>query len=764
MARKKKSLFGKIVRRTFLTAGAVAVGGVAFGAYLVNRDHDNPLVAGEGEGVFNPFVKIATDGTITVITPRAEMGQGIHTTLAAMVAEELDVPLSSITTEHGPTAAAYYNAGMMEEGAFPPAFHSGLGADAQRSLMASMGKVLGLQVTGGSSSVIDGFDKMREAGAEARAALVTAAANRWSVSPDVLQTENGSVIYAAGEQSATYGELVLEAAEVEVEEIPALKSRRDWAVLGKRQMRTDIAEKVTGAPIYGIDVQLPDMLYGTVKISPRFGAAAVSFDDTAARAVPGVLDIVEIETTTGKGFGIIATNTWAAFKGAEALQVEWGDAPYPADDAGITNRLVAAIEAEGTQSLMDRGDVDAAFADPQGTIIEAEYSVPYLAHATMEPMNATAQLTEEGLTIWAGTQAPGIVQSRCAALAGLDKDNVTVNTVFLGGGFGRRGEVDFPLYATALAMQTDGKPIKVTWTREEDTTHDTYRPAAMARMRAVVPEGARADAVEMKVAAPSIIPSVIARTYPNLSAAGPDKTLTDGAYNQPVNYDNFRVSGHAADLSIPVGFWRSVGHSYNCFFHEGFMDEQAEAAGMDPLAYRLAVMEGDDRLDPARGVLNKVAEMSGWRGSVPQGKGRGLAQSLCFGTWIAMVVQVDATDDIRIEKVWAAADPGTVMDPRLFRDQVIGGAIYGFSAALGEEINFEDGQVVQQNFWDYSFMNMEQCPEFEIELLQTSPHIGGAGEVGTPPAVPALANAIYAATGQRLRQMPLSRDVRFLGV
>ncbi|QPH53850.1 xanthine dehydrogenase family protein molybdopterin-binding subunit [Pontivivens ytuae] len=754
---------GKIVRRTFLGLGTAAVGGVAFGVWYYNRPYDNPLEAAEGEGVFNPFVKIAEDGTITVITPRAEMGQGIHTTLAAMVAEELNVSLAAVRAEVGPNAPVYYNSAMLAEGAMPPHFEDGFAAQAQRETMRVVGKLFGMQVTGGSSSVIDGYVRMREAGAMARAALIAAAAERWGVAPSSLRAENGSVIDTANERTASYGELALAAATVEVD-TPALKPASEWRVLGRSQPRVEIGEKVTGAPIFGIDVELPDMLHGTVVISPRFGAPALSVNMDAARAVPGVRDVVAIETQTGRGFGIIADHTWAAFEGARALEVEWGAAPYPPDDEGIDARLVEAIQADADHALMDKGDVDAAFADPQGNLVEAEYGVPYLAHATMEPMNATAQITDQGLELWLGTQAPGIVAGRCAAMLGLEYEQVTVNQLHLGGGFGRRGEVDYPLYAAALAQHADGRPIKVTWSREEDMRHDTYRPAALGRFRAVVPEGGAATAVEMKIAAPSIMASVIARTYPNLSAMGPDKTITDGAYNQPVAIENHRVSAHVADLAIPVGFWRAVGNSYNGFFHEGFMDEMAEAAGMDPLAFRLAMMGDDDRLAPARACLERVAEMAGWGEPLPEGKGRGIAHMLSFGSWVAMVVQVDATEDIRIEKVWVAADPGTVMDPRNFRDQIISGAIFGFSQALGQEINFADGRVVQENFWDYTFMSMGQSPEFEIDLLQTADKMGGAGEVATPPAAPALANAIHDATGQRLRRMPFSRDVRFLQV
>ncbi|MGB0498902.1 MAG: xanthine dehydrogenase family protein molybdopterin-binding subunit, partial [Rubricella sp.] len=571
-----------------------------------------------------------------------------------------------------------------------------------------------------------------------------------------LVAEGGRITNPLTDESLTFGALAAEAAAMEVPGSARPRPREQWRILGRSQPRVDLMAKVTGAPVYGIDVDLP------VKMSPRFGASALSVDTAPALAVPGVREIVPIETTTGSGFGIIADNTWAAFRGADALDVEWGAADYPENDEGIRRRLVEAVQADPSHALIDRGDVDTALSEaPADEIVEAEYSVPYLAHATLEPMNATARFADGRLEIWTGSQAPGIVQSTCASLLGIDADAVTVNVTFLGGGFGRRGEVDFPLYAAALARHLEGRPVKVTWSREEDTRHDTYRPAALGRFRAHVPAGEAARAVEMRIAAPSIIRSMLARTYPSIPPAGPDKTITDGAFNQPVATPHFRVSGHEADITIPVGFWRAVGNSYNGWFHESFMDEMAEKAGMDPLDYRLATMGDDPRFDPARGVLRRVAEMSGWGGSLPSGMGRGIAHVLSFGTWTAMVVEVDSRGgEINLTRCWIAADPGEVLDPRNFTDQLTGAAIFGFSSAI-EGLHFEDGMVVEGNFWDYPFLTMAQAPRFEVSLLESAPHMGGAGEVGTPPAVPALANAIFAATGQRLRAMPFSDHVTF---
>lgn len=756
---------GKITRRAFLGVGVVAAGGLAVGYYFYRKPYANPLeaIAAEGEAVFNPYIKISSDNTITIIAPRAEMGQGVHTTLAALVVEELDVALDQVTVEHGPASSAYYNAAMLEEGGPFPFFDESFTAQVARGGMKVVSKFLGLQVTGGSSAMADAYEKMREAGCAARHVLISAAASRWNVPEDGLQTADGGVVNPATGDRLSYGDVAMLAAALSPPSNMKLRPRSDWKILGTSQSRVEIEDKVTGGRIFGIDVTLPDMLYGTVKMSPRFGAGAKSVDKTATMAVPGVLDVVDIDTTTGKGFGIVAENTWAAFQGADALSVEWDDAPYPADTAGMRKVIDDALAKEADFEMGGDGDVEAAFADaPAGEILEAEYEVPYLAHTAMEPMNATAQFKDGKLDVWAGTQAPGIAEMTCASLLGLEDEAVTVHTTRLGGGFGRRGEVDFALYAAAMAQKTNGRPIKVTWTREEDTRHDTYRPMAKGRFRARVSPDAGLTALDMQMAGPSIIESVLRRTFPDMSPAGPEKPLLDGAYNQPLTVPNRRYQGKLADLPIPVGFWRSVGNSVNGYFHECFLDEAAEKANADPLAFRLALMQ-DDRFLPARETLKKAAEMSGWGTPLPDGKGRGVAHTISFGTWVAEVVQVDVSDaGVRIEKVWCAADPGLVLDPDNFKAQMVSGIIYGLSQAFGQEITFADGEVEQGNFTDFDAMRMYQCPEIEVALLENSPKMGGAGEPGTPPSTPALANAIYAATGQRLRRMPFSQDIEFV--
>ncbi len=752
----------KIARRTFLIGAAAIAGGVAFGYYYTSRPWPNPLKEGlaEGEATFNPWLKISADDAITVIVPRAEMGQGVQTTLAALVAEELDVPMERLTVEHGPGSFAYYNSAMLEDGGPFPFFDESFIAETMRGVSEPLSRTLGLQVTGGSSSTRDAFDKMRKAGAAARLMLVSAAAAQWKVDAATLTTENGAVVDPASGNRLTYGALAAAAALLDAPAEPALKPKSDWKLLGKSLPRVDMVAKVTGTAQFGVDVDLPDMLYGTVRMSPRFGAKAKTVNDAEALKVPGVLKVIPIAANTGSGFGILAQNTWAAFKGAEALEIEWEDAPGFADSAAIFSALREQLAKPADFTLRDDGDVTVAFADaPREEVLEVEYQAPFLAHACMEPMNATAQWKDGKLEIWAPNQGPAILQMVCAPLVGVEARDVVVNTTFLGGGFGRRAEADFPVYAVELAKVADGRPVKVIWTREEDMRHDAYRPAAVAKARARITKGEGPVAVDMAIAAPSVIASVMKRTFPSISPMGPDKTLTEGAHDQPLKIANYRVSGHKIDLGVPVGFWRSVGNSYNGFFHETFLDEIAKASGVDPLDMRLKLMAD---YPAAAGALKKVAEMSGWGRDPGTGRGLGIAHTLSFGSWVAQVAQVfDSPDGIRIEKVWCAAEIGQALDPSIIKAQMMSGIVYGLSSAMGQEITLAGGEVEQSNFSDFDAMRMNQCPQIEVEILETWHRMGGAGEPGTPPSIPAVGNAIHAATGKRLRSLPFGKEVTF---
>lgn len=752
----------KIARRTFLVGAAVIAGGAAFGYYYVSRPYPNPLEGdlAEGESTFNPFIKIASDNTITIIAPRAEMGQGIRTTLASLVAEELDVTLEEVNVEHGIGAWTYYNEVAIADGGPFTFFDESFMARATSSAMKPLAKVLALQVTGGSSSIRDYYMKLRHSGAAARQMMLQAAANKWNVDATTLKTGARMVTNPATGDTLTYGELAMDATKLDGPDNVVLRDKKDWKLLGKSQARVDLPDKVTGKAIYGIDVELPDMVYGTVKMSPRFGAKAISHDTTAALKVPGVTKIIPLETAAGNGFGIIAENTWAAFKGAEALEVEWEDASYPKSSERLLDTIKAGMDAGKGFSMRDDGDTEISFADaPRDELLEVEYSVPWLAHAAMEPMNATAQFKDGVLEIWSPNQAPTLLQMVCSDLVGVESGDVIVNTPYLGGGFGRRAEVDFTLYAVEMAKETDGKPIKVTWTREEDMTHDTYRPAAICRMRSRFKKGEGPQSVDIHIGSPSIVKSFLGRAFPSISPLGPDRTIVDGVFDQPYKIENYKVSGTPVDFPIPVGFWRSVGYSFNGFFHEGFIDEIAHATELDPLAMRLKLMAD---YPAATGALQKVAQMSGWDKPRPENTGLGLAFSLSFGSWVAQVVQIRMDgDDVRIENVWAAAEVGTAFDPEIIKAQVMSGIIFGLSSAMGQEITFEEGEVVEDNFDTFDAMRINQCPNIEVEVLETYHKVGGVGEVGTPPSIPALANAIFDATGLRLRDLPLSKGIDF---
>ncbi|MFM2282096.1 MAG: hypothetical protein RLZZ444_4327 [Pseudomonadota bacterium] len=753
----------KITRRTLLLGAVAVAGGVAFGYYKYRQPFENPLKddLAEGESTFNPYLKIGSDNRITVIAPRAEMGQGIFTTLGALLAEELDVTLDQIAIEHGPPGAAYYNTASLKEGAPFPLFDDSMMAESTRAAIGVVAKFVAIQLTGGSQSTVDHFEKMRLAGAAAREMLKTAAAKRWTVDAVSLTTADGKVTDPKSGKSFTYGELSAEAAALTPPDEVKLKDAKDWKILGKSQPRKDMPAKVTGAPIFGMDVADADLVHATVRMNPHLGGKLNGLDSSAAKSMRGVLKIVEIRSPLGEGYGVIADNTWRAFQAADAVVADWGKASYPENSEAIEKQLDAALAGETGFVLRTLGDPEKAFAEAsKDQIIEAEYYAPFLSHAAMEPMNATARIKDGWLDLWIPHQAPTLARTLAASIAGLEEDRVRVHVTFLGGGFGRRAELDFVDYAVRLALAMPGKVVKTIWTREEDMTHRPLRPVAKAKYRAVLDKDGSPKALLGSVASPSLTQNVLGRFFPSLPAGGPDNTMIDGAYNQPYAIDNHRIDGRAVALPIPMTFWRSVGYSYNAFMHESFIDEIAAAGKVDPLALRRKLMAP---YPVATALLDKVAEMSGWSTPLPQGKARGIAFTVAFGTWVAQVVQVAQEEaGIRIEKVFCAADAGLVLDERNFSAQLMSGIVFGLSAAVGQKITFADGMVEQMNFSDHDGLRMYQTPVIEIAFLANSEHMGGAGEPGTPPVMPALANAVFALTGKRVRRMPLADEVTFV--
>ncbi len=737
------SRLGTIARRSFLIGSAAIAGGVAFGWYAYRKPYANPLDA-EGTTALTPYVLIDPTG-VTIIAPRAEMGQGVHTTLAALVAEEMGLALDQVRVAHGPAGHAYFNAGVLEEGVpFAPT-DTGWLAETMRQAMHIPGKFLGFQITGGSSSTLDAYDKMRSAGAVARAALIGAAARRLGVDAASLKTEGGAVVAADGSR-LLYTELAVEAASVDLPDAPVLKSRDQWTLLGKSQPRTDMLAKVTGTAQFTADLRLPGMKFGTVRTNPGLGAAMNSYDATAALAMPGVDSVIPV----AGGVAIIANATWTAFKAADAVTFDWAAAPYLATTAEMEAQTAASFVADRQESRMrDDGDVEIVPAT-----FEAEYAVPYLAHATMEPMTAAAWEHDGQIDVWAGNQLPTQILIEAGRITGMLPEQVKVHTMLMGGGFGRRAEMDFIRQAITVAHAMPGVPVLLTWSREEDMTHDAYRPMAMARIKASVDKG-RVASIDLSVAAPAVITSQLGRL--GYAVPGPDATIVQGAWEQPYGFPNYRVTGYRVPAGVPVGSWRSVGASQNAFFHESAVDELAHLAGVDPLDFRLSQMIHD----PSRSVLEAVAEMSNW-GTVPAGRARGVAYCLSFGVPVAEVIEVEQTDaGLRMTNAWAAVDLGIALDPSIITAQVQGGMVYALSAAINGEITFAGGRVEQQTFWDYEPLRFSQCPPIAVRILENGPKIKGIGEPGTPPAAPALANAIFALTGQRIRKLPLKHAVRF---
>lgn len=741
---------GKIARRTFLIGSTAIVGGVVFGAYYVSRPAPNPLKPGPGEAALNPFVLIDQQG-VTLFAPRAEMGQGVMTTWAALIAEELDVELDQVRVLHGPAAVAYYNTALMGEALPGKGYDQSDFMHGLAETLGVVGKLIGAQVTGGSTSMVDGFVRMREAGAAARETLKEAAAKRLGVPRDRLSTKAAKVIAPDGTEIA-YTELAEEAARLDPVE-GALRSPSDWRLLGRNQPRLDMVGKSTGTAEFGIDVRLPGMKFASLRMSPRLGGGMKSFDDSAAIAMPGVEQVVDL----GTGVAVVANNTWLAMQALDAIAIEWEDAPYPPESEQIFETIAAAFEGEANSTLRDDGDISAV---PAGsTIVEAEYRIPYLAHATMEPMNATALFTGDRLQVWSGNQAPVFVQNHCATAVGLEPEQVEIHTTYMGGGFGRRGEVDFSVLAARVARELEGVPVQVTWSREEDMRHDFYRPGAIARFRGAMQDG-KAIMVDGSIAAQSCAQQGVDR-WLGLPAAGPDKATVDAAYNAPYAIPNFRVRGYLAEMAIPVGFWRSVGASMNGFFFDTFIDEMANAAGQDPLVFRLELARAE--WAPAAAVLEAVRDMSGWTGKTPEGVGRGVGFTYSFGTPVAQVVEVVAEDaGIRIARAWIAADVGLALDPGTVEAQLVSGMIYGLSAACFGKITFSDGEVEQMNFPDYDAIRMHNTPTFDVRILETKNRLSGVGEPGTPPAMPALGNALFDLTGKRVRSLPMSEHFDLL--
>lgn len=727
-----------ITRRTFLIGSAAIAGGIAFGVYKYKTPYPNPLLKDlkEGEAALSIFVKIDQNG-VTLITPRADKGQGAYSLQAHLLAEELDVDPFKVNLTPGKPDEAYYNGAVLEEGA------PGLGD--------IIGKFMGMQITGGSSTVPDMYVRMRHAGAVARETLKLVAATKYSVDVKQLKTEDAHVILPTGEK-ISYTNLAPLAATIDPVEVVELRDPSQWRYLGKKVDRVDIVPKSTGTQTYGIDLKFDNMLYATARTNPSFGAGVKLFNAEKAKSMRGVKQVLQIKD----GVAVIANNTWRAFKAANSIEIEWKDGLYPASSSEMWKVLTDHIKPEFENvKRRDEGDVETALAS--GDVLSAEYRTPHLAHAPLEPMNAVVKVEDDQIDIWTGTQIPRFIQDHIVAATGLKAEQVHIHVQAMGGSFGRRLEDTYVMQALEIAQAVKGTPVKMTWSREEDMTHDYPRPMSVSQAQGTV-EGGKITSVEMKMVAPSLIASWMGR----LSAAppGPDATITQGADDQPYAIENYRVTGYKSPEMVPVSSWRSVAASQNGFYHECFMDELMDKAGADQIVERLRLCN-----DPvAIKVIEEAAKLADWKGSKPaENKGRGVAFVKSFGVPVAQIVDVTMTDSgIKIDDVYVVADVGTVIDPVNIEAQLTGGVIWALGHAMNCELTYENYTAQQTNYNKYEGMRLYQTPNIKVKVLENSESIHGAGEPAVPPAAPALANAIFAATGQRIRNLPLYHEVNFV--
>ena len=706
-------------RRRFLIQSGAAGGGLIIGFSLppsVRRvlAQETPKAAHPVNP--NAFVRIAPDDTVTILLKHSEMGQGVATSLAMVVAEELECDWTKVRSEQAPADLAYAHTAY------------------------------GMQMTGGSTSTWESFDQLRTAGAMGRQMLIAAAAQRWNVPESECKAENGVVIH--GSNRLRYGELAAAAARLPAPKEAKLKDRKDWTIIGKPTHRLDSPAKITGKAQFGIDVRRPGMLVALVARSPYFGGKVKALRAEKAKAVPGVVDVVQIPS----GVAVLARHFWAARQGREALEIDW--------DPGTEDRHATESQRSMYRKMVrmpglpasTRGDAGAGMMRSD-KIVEAEYEVPYLAHAMMEPLNCAAEITPGKCEIWTGTQFQTGDQAAAAKIAGLKPAQVYVHTTFLGGGFGRRGNpnADFVSEAVHLAKAA-GKPVQVVWTREDDIRGGYYRPMWMSRLRAGLDGSGRIAGWTHTIVGQSILGGT---PFAGMIKNGIDETSVEGAADSPYlkSVSDYHVDLHSPQLPVPVLWWRSVGHSHTAFAVESFIDELAHAAGKDPVAFRRELLHGDPRL---LRVVDLCAEKFGWGKPLPQGRAAGFAVHESFKSAVAHAAEVSVEGDaIRVHRVVSAIDCGPTVNPNGVEAQIQGGVVYGLSAALFGEITFSGGRVEQSNFHDYPIVRMSQSPQIEVHVVESSEPMGGTGEPGVPPIAPAVANAVFALTGKRLRRLPL---------
>ncbi len=705
----------ELSRREFLQRASVAGAGLVIAFHIPLAGRTRPATPA-GPFAPNAWLRIGADESVLVMVDRSEMGQGVATSLPMLLAEELEADWSRIKFEFAPADQAYIN----------PLF--------------------GAQGTGGSTSIRAAWTPLRKAGAAAREMLVAAAAQTWNVPASECRAQKGAVMHSASRRSLSYGKLVAKAATLPVPEGPRLKDAKSWKILGTRVRRLDTPLKVNGAAQFGIDVKVPGMQVAVIARSPVFGGKVARFDATKAKAVPGVKNVVQVSS----GVAVIADGYWPAKKGREALEVTWDEgANAEVSTAGISQLFAQRVEQAGAVARHE-GDPASGMSRAASTM-DAVYQAPFLAHATMEPMNCTAHVRPDGVDIWAPTQFQTGVQQLGAAIGGVPPEKVQVHTTFLGGGFGRRFELDFIQEALEVSKAA-GAPVKVIWSREDDMQHAQYRPASYHRLQAGLDPGGQPVAWNHRIVAPSIM----ARVFPDQVKDGLDGEAVEGGVAMPYAIPNVHVDYVLTDTGIPVGFWRSVNNSFNAFVVESFIDELAQAAKRDPYLYRRDLLTQAPRHLAA---LNLAASKAGWGSPLPAGRARGIAVHHSFESYVAEVAEVSVASDgtVRVHRVVCAVDCGPVVNPGIVEAQMQSGIVYGLTAALKGEITIGKGRVLQSNFHDYPVLRMNETPVIEVHIVPSTDAQGGVGEPGTPPIAPAVCNAIYALTGKRIRKLPIGK-------
>ena len=701
-----------VSRRDFLKVSSTAGAGLMIGVFLPAKKRlvEAGLVSGQP---FEPnaFLAINPDNTVTVTVMKSEMGQQVRTSLPMIIADELDADWSQVKIAQ---------------------------ADAHPDKYGSQG-------TGGSGSIRRSFQKLRKAGAAAREMLIEAGANEWNVDKSDCTVSNGKVVHSSTGRQFTFGELTKKAANLPVPEDPPLKNPKDFKFIGKSMPGLDTPSRVDGSAQFGMDVQLPDMLYATVIRCPTFGGRVKSFDAHEAKKINGVTDIFAIEG----GIAVVGTNTWAVVKGQRTADIKWDHGKFVKWDSSRIRNMMQKKGLGNAVVAREEGNVAKAQEDADN-VLEAVYEVPFTSHATMEPMNCVAHVNNGKCEIWVPTQAPQRVQTTAAEALGIPEEKVTVHVTMLGGGFGRRLFADYVIDAVEISKKT-GKPVLMLWTREEDMAHDFYRPTSIHKLSSAMTKKNRATSWSHRI----IAPSISAQRSPETFSKGElDRSAVNGASNVPYEIPNIHVDYVMTNTPVPVGWWRSVYNSQNAFANEGFIDEMAHAAGTDPYKFRLKLLKNSPRY---LGVLKLAAEKAGWGKKLEKGRGRGIAVHKAFGSWAAQVAEVTVNRDgnFSVDRIVSAIDCGLAVHPDGVRMQMESAIVFGLTSTLKGEITIKDGAVAQSNFHEFELLRIDEMPKVETYIVESNEAPGGAGEPGVPPVAPAMTNAIFDATGVRIRKLPI---------